>query len=332
MLGNVQQKVSCVYETKVVEEPSSKRSYQPYKVVASETVKENAISSNIDSAVVTEKLDGTCVLIQEFSSQPWLWARLDRKANKAADRKFKKYQLQLRKWEVGGKDEASRPAPYQWNITTDFKDVPPGWIPASGVNTVDGVPQPDVNGHIPGWVPVDPTGRQHLWHLQPVDFNRGVGLFLQENQDEGHLEIILRPLKEFEGATLELIGTNVNGNPYKLGSKQHPLHLLARHGSIRFKNRPPILYNELKKWFEDTQDGSVEGIVWHCANGTLFKVHRHHFDLPWPVDKLKLHTSPVKIVVDIPKYELGDTEQSLLLQMGDINGVKYESVQKIFND
>ena len=60
-LGNVQQKISCVFETHVVEEPSGKRSYQPYKVVAGEKIRTQAELSDIFNSIATEKLDGTCV-------------------------------------------------------------------------------------------------------------------------------------------------------------------------------------------------------------------------------------------------------------------------------
>ena len=148
-LGNVQQKISCVFDTHVVEEPSGKRSYQPYKIVAGENIRVEAELSNILNSVPTEKLDGTCVYIAEFDGTPWLWARHDRKPNKNIDRKFKKFQNTRRAWLAGG--TVGNEPKFQWDLTSDFKDAPNYWIPASGVlKNDDGLPLPDDNGHIPG--------------------------------------------------------------------------------------------------------------------------------------------------------------------------------------
>ena len=148
-LGNVQQKIPCVFETHVVEEPSGKRSYQPYKVVAGETIRADAEKSDVFNALATEKLDGTCVYVAEFDGTPWLWARHDRKPNKVVDRKFKKFQNTHRAWVAGGKTGGE--PQFQWDLASDFKDVPHYWVPASDVIKNDnGMPLPDDNGHIPG--------------------------------------------------------------------------------------------------------------------------------------------------------------------------------------
>ena len=41
-LGNVQQKIHCVFQSVVVEEATAKRSHQTYKVVASENIRDDA--------------------------------------------------------------------------------------------------------------------------------------------------------------------------------------------------------------------------------------------------------------------------------------------------
>jgi hypothetical protein len=61
----VQKKIPCVFVTGVQEEASSKRSNQPFKVTASDVLNPEIIPHDIDSARVTEKVDGTCCLIQE---------------------------------------------------------------------------------------------------------------------------------------------------------------------------------------------------------------------------------------------------------------------------
>ena len=295
-LGNVQQKIACVFQTAIVEETSSKRAQQGYKVVATDRfVSEELLLSSTS----TEKLDGTCVYIQMFNDRPWLWARLDRKPTKATDKRFKKFQSLHRAWQMSTPPDTPEPS-FQWNIDNDFKEVPADWIPASGVRVVDGKAQPDDIGHTPGWVPVDPSSRQHLWHLSSVDLVNELALVLQPLADSrcGDLEITAVPLKELCGCTLELIGTNVNGNPYNMGSKDKPLHLLVRHGSIGFTKPPPLDYEQIKDWFNNDAEGRVEGVVWHCSGGRLFKLHRHHVGLPWPVDSLKLNSNSVKININ----------------------------------
>ena len=91
-LSNVQQKIHCVFDSVVIEEPTSKRTHQPYKVLAGDTIRKEAIDCDIHNACATEKIDGTCTLIEMWNGRPWLWARHDRKPHKIADKRFKKYQ------------------------------------------------------------------------------------------------------------------------------------------------------------------------------------------------------------------------------------------------
>lgn len=44
------------------------------------------------------------------------------------------------------------------------------------------------------------------------------------------------------------------------------------HGSIRIRNPPPVEVQQLRAWFQESPQGRVEGIVWHCSDGTLLKV------------------------------------------------------------
>ena len=50
----------------VIEEPSEKRKDQPYKVVASEKIRPEALDADVMTAVPTEKLDGTCCMVSEY--------------------------------------------------------------------------------------------------------------------------------------------------------------------------------------------------------------------------------------------------------------------------
>lgn len=66
-----------------------------------------------------------------------------------------------------------------------------------------------------GWVPVEKDNKQYCWHASVVDYDAAVALVLRPSaEEEDMLEIVTVPLAELMEQTLELIGTNVNGNPY----------------------------------------------------------------------------------------------------------------------
>ncbi len=179
-------------------------------------------------------------------------------------------------------------------------------------------------------MPIDPKGRQHCWHATSVDMDVGVGLVLQPLPGEDKvLQITAIPLAELLGCTMELIGTHINGNPYQLGSKQAPLHLLVRHGAIPFQRNPPINFSDLKSWFHGESDGQIEGIVWHCSGGNLFKVHRHHLGLKWPVEKTRLQAWQVKIDVDVSKFAEDLDPTSLFHILGKIGDLRFDSIGHI---
>ena len=329
-VGTVQQKISCIFKTAILDEQSSKRSYQQYKVVAVDELKPQAIEDNIRTAKATEKLDGTCVYIAEFQGRPWLWARLDRKPNKNTDKKFKRFHNQKQQWIKDGK-QGSEPK-FQWNVTTDFKDVPEYWIPASGVPIEDGLPQPDENGHIPGWVPIEQKSKQYVWHLSSVDLDLGLGLILREDVERSHdLVVEVKELADMLGHTAELIGTNVNANPYGIGNKKTPLHFLVIHGSIKVTNPPYFKLDLVKDWFESTNsnNGRVEGVVWHCSSGVLYKVHRHHVNLSWPIKEPQLSCRKVQICVDISKYEISEDKKTVLTNLAKLQGQSCDSLINI---
>lgn len=59
-----------------------------------------------------------------------------------------------------------------------------------------------------------------------------------------------------------------------LGNKKEPFHVLVRHGEIPVKSFPPLEngwnHELLREWF--LTDEQMEGVVWHCADGKMFKV------------------------------------------------------------
>ncbi|XP_013873076.1 RNA ligase 1 isoform X2 [Austrofundulus limnaeus] len=313
-LCSVQQKIPCVFLTEVKEEASRKRDCQQFQVVATENVNPVAVEANIDCALATEKLDGTCCYVSLYQGQPYLWARLDRKPNKSAEKRFKKHQR-------------SHKSNFMWNVEEDFKTVPETWIPAHRVKHHDGHPIPDENGHIPGWVPVEKSNKQYCWHSSVVDYEVRAALVLRPSSGEADvLEITAVPLAELQEQTLELIGTNVNGNPYGLGSKKQPVHCLVPHGVIPIPNLLPVDFQQISSWFQESPEGRVEGIVWHCNNGTLIKVHRHHLGLRWPDGDTCLANRPVVIRVD-GKVEA--CSSSLFTSFLSLNGHFFSRLQDV---
>ncbi|XP_042266884.1 uncharacterized protein C12orf29 homolog [Thunnus albacares] len=320
-LGSVQQKIPCVFLTEVKEEQSRKRDCQQFQVVATENVNPVALEANIDCALATEKLDGTCCYVTVYKGQPYLWARLDRKPNKQAEKRFKKYQHSHRSCKG-----------FTWNVEEDFKMVPETWIPAHRVKHHNGQPVPDEHGHIPGWVPVEKDNKQYCWHSSVVDYEVGAALVLRPGaEDEDVLEIAAVPLADLLEQTLELIGTNVNGNPYGLGSKKQPVHCLVSHGSVRIRNPPPVDFQQLCSWFQESPEGRVEGIVWHCNDGTLIKVHRHHLGLRWPDGETCLGNKPVVLHVDgmVDEY---NNSKDLFTSFSRLNGHCFNQLQDIQYD
>ncbi|XP_054889858.1 uncharacterized protein C12orf29 homolog isoform X2 [Poeciliopsis prolifica] len=316
-LGSVQQKIPCVFLTDVKEEASRKRERQ-FQVVATETVNPVALEANVACAFATEKLDGTCCYVALYQGQPYLWARLDRKPNKQAEKRFKKHQHTLKSC----KD-------FSWIVEEDFKTVPESWIPAHRVKHSNGHPIPDEHGHIPGWVPVQRSNKQYCWHSSVVDYELGVALVLKPCCDEDDLlEITALPLADLQGQTLELIGTNINGNPYGLGDKKQPIHCLVPHGSIPVRNPPPVDFQLLRSWFQENCEGRVEGIVWHCNDGTLIKIHRHHLGLRWPDGETCLASRPavVRLGGASAAYSSGE---GLLSWFSPLNGQRFSQLQDV---
>nr|KAF6451785.1 hypothetical protein HJG59_001678 [Molossus molossus] len=146
-----------------------------------------------------------------------------------------------------------------WNVEEDFKPVPECWIPAKEIEQLNGNPMPDENGHIPGWVPVEKNNKQYCWHSSVVHYEFEIALVLKHHPDDPNLlEISAVPLSDLLEQTLELIGTNINGNPYGLGSKKHPLHLLIPHGAFQIRNLPTLKHSDLLSWFEGCREAFEE--------------------------------------------------------------------------
>ncbi|XP_054023856.1 uncharacterized protein C12orf29 homolog [Dryobates pubescens] len=316
--GAVQRKLPCLFVTEVREEPSAKRERQPFKVLATETLSGKALEADLASAIPTEKVDGTCCYVTAYKGKPCLWARLDRRPSKQAEKRFRRCLCAL---------DGCRE--FVWNVEEDFKPVPDTWIPAKDIEFSNGNPLPDENGHMPGWVPVEQHSKQHCWHCSAVSYEAGVALVLRRHTEPGLLEISPVPLAELLEQTLELIGTNINTNPYGLGSKKQPIHLLVPHGAFEIRNPPALKHKAILSWFEGCSEGKVEGIVWHCQDGSLIKLHRHHLGLRWPLAEPQLSSQPVVISFHTPEHHFDLEPKSLFHHFAKLDGHRFDRLQDI---
>lgn len=281
-------KISCNYKTHMIQEATSKRRGQNFKMVATtELQPEFQEAMQTGSMICTEKLDGTCCLISKSQMRDWLWARHDIKPNKDAASRYKTFQQeqatqreQTTDLQVGTKEHNQEQC-FHWDLEQDYKEKPDMW------EFADNRCKPQSNGHLVGFVPVDPSLRQHLWHLSAVNLNLGLAVMLKytptniveyaaEERIDDKINVTELPqfalcidrLSEYEGQTAELIGTHVNGNPYGLGNKQNPFHVYVIHGSVPINYPPGQLtdHDQVKQWFQDPDRGSVEGMVWHTTD------------------------------------------------------------------
>lgn len=125
---------------------------------------------------------------------------------------------------------------------TMFKDAPEGFIPCED--------QPDSKtGHWPGWLPVDDND---VWHHDGL-----------KNTD---------PVTLVEGATYELVGPKVQGNPQGFDK-----HILVRHGAdiVNIHDRS---FDAIRDWLETHR---VEGLVFHHPDGRMAKIRRKDFGFEW---------------------------------------------------
>lgn len=120
---------------------------------------------------------------------------------------------------------------------SDKGAAPTGWVHCS----LDWTQR---SGH--GWVPVgdSPSDR---YHVEAFDYGLPDG-------------------------TYELVGPQVQGNPYGLDK-----HRLYPHGRAYLD--APRTYDDLAEWLVGL-DG--EGIVWHHDDGRMAKAKRRDFGLYWP--------------------------------------------------
>lgn len=76
----------------------------------------------------------------------------------------------------------------------------------------------------------------------------------------------------------EALGPKIQGNP--LGLERHIVVLFSCGQAPVFEN-VPTTFAELKSWLPQQQSrygtGPIEGIVWHCSDGTMLKIKARDF-------------------------------------------------------
>lgn len=78
----------------------------------------------------------------------------------------------------------------------------------------------------------------------------------------------------------EAIGPDIQGNPLNLDSNR--VYLFSVSKLVEPWNDVPVTYEELKEWLPKQKskygnDCGIEGIVWHCADGRMFKIKKKDF-------------------------------------------------------
>ncbi len=161
----------------------------------------------------------------------------------------------LCQWVFDGKGEASRKRDgtavmlrggvmYKRYDAKRGKPAPDGFEPCQ---------EPDeVTGHWPGWVPLCPDDRWHLWFCYTVpDWTK------------------------LADGTFELCGPKIQGNPEQLVFIQ-----LFRHG-MESLHAVPRDYDGLKAYFGENE---IEGVVFRNKDtGDMCKIKRSDFGYKWPV-------------------------------------------------
>ena len=126
-------------------------------------------------------------------------------------------------------------------------------------------------GHKIGFMPIDNYDKWH--HDCMSNDGKNINVLKKINNN---IRIVNTPIINLEGKTVELIGPKIQGNPHKV-----PKHCVYIHGDININF---CIYSELSKTKNMFLNNSImsyfEGIVIHFSNGNLYKLHRHHLDIP----------------------------------------------------
>jgi len=119
-----------------------------------------------------------------------------------------------------------------------------------------------------------PPGWLHWNFLEPEESGHGWAPVGDSTSDQWHREAWAGCIP-LAGGTYELVGPNLQRNPYDLEQ-----HQLWRHGGSPLYGAETD-FDLLPFWFEDMMP--MEGLVWHHPDGRMAKIKRRDFGLPWPV-------------------------------------------------
>lgn len=133
------------------------------------------------------------------------------------------------------------------------KTPPADFLPAQ--------PEADpVSNHWPGWVPVTASDK---WHNEAIASPVIVSVLENGFIDIGAPE---------EGATYELTGPKINGNPEKFRD-----HVMIKHGAAFYSKMPdPFTFESIREFLKGR---NIEGIVWHHPDGRMVKIKKKDFGL-----------------------------------------------------
>ncbi|MEU8218199.1 DUF5565 family protein [Micromonospora taraxaci] len=131
----------------------------------------------------------------------------------------------------------------------------------------------------PGYQPVmtdDVTGKTVGW--EPIE---------QSAFATFHAEALGAIVDQFSGpqpgATYELVGPKVNGNPEKATGHQLVRHGFCAPGDAEELRRAPLDHDGLREWL--LGHPGWEGVVWHHPDGRMAKLKRRDFPATLPTPR-----------------------------------------------
>ena len=133
-------------------------------------------------------------------------------------------------------------------------------------NAIKCQPVPDpITGHMPCWVPINPTNPADKWFIEAFSYDR----FVTAKNDE--LFVCVPDLF----VTFEAIGPHFQGNA------EHTEHdMVIPHGRDAIYDLPGRSLEELRAYLEKTR---IEGIVFWLYGVPKCKIKRSDFGFEWPI-------------------------------------------------
>lgn len=153
------------------------------------------------------------------------------------------------------------------------RKIPPKWIETCGE---------DKNGHRIGFLPIESKGNDDKWFREVITITDNLTTVKTLVIKDSKLVIENVPIETLEGKTVEFVGPKVQCDPHGILE-----HCVIPHGIFELDNFPcDFNFEQFVEWFKtDEKTQFFEGVVVHFENGQLFKIHRHHLDLPWNPEK-----------------------------------------------